>query len=202
MLSRIGYYRACTSDCLKLYTDNNLEKANTNHIKEKGTMPNWVSNVATVHHLDHKVIRKLRKACTREEDPIFFEFIRPYEGEWNLEWCVENWGTKWDAKDIKIPSYGHNCLEIHFETAWGPPYELYKFMKEQGYIIFAHNWESCNARFGYWADGEETFHISEKAEACLQADHHTYDRHGKSSWDTDVEECSSDEMSSGDEYYH
>ena len=166
-------------------------------------MPNWVSNVATVHHLDHKVIRKLRKACTREEDPIFFKYIRPCpedeEGR-EPEWRLENWGTKCDAQELSVERISHNCLCLRFETAWGPPYDLYSFMKEHGYVIFAHNFEPCNARFGYWADGEVHFDDSDRATACLRAADGTYDRNGKSSWDTDVEGDSECDTDSGDEY--
>ncbi len=35
------------------------------------------------------------------------------------EWCVNNWGTKWNAYDIKRRDYGGFCLT--FQTAWSPP---------------------------------------------------------------------------------
>ena len=36
------------------------------------------------------------------------------------DWCVENWGTKWEAGEISITREGQD-LFLTFETAWAPP---------------------------------------------------------------------------------
>jgi hypothetical protein len=54
--------------------------------------------------------------------------------EW-YQWRVENWGTKWDAHII---NYNWTELEdaweleIDFDTAWGPPDEMYRTFTIQG----------------------------------------------------------------------
>src|SRR6185437_15296502 len=35
-------------------------------------------------------------------------------------WSIENWGTKWNAYDIRINKYG----TIVFQTAWAHPYKI------------------------------------------------------------------------------
>jgi len=35
------------------------------------------------------------------------------------EWCVKNWGTKWNASDVARRDYDGVCLS--FKTAWAPP---------------------------------------------------------------------------------
>ena len=41
------------------------------------------------------------------------------------EWCIKNWGTKWDAKDVvRRDYYGNVC--ITFQTAWSPPLPVIK----------------------------------------------------------------------------
>jgi len=42
------------------------------------------------------------------------------------DWCVENWGTKWNASD----TYYIDENNIEFETAWSMPYEILKAISE------------------------------------------------------------------------
>jgi hypothetical protein len=38
------------------------------------------------------------------------------------DWCVRNWGTKWDVIDVaKEYVYGEQYGELRFLTAWSPP---------------------------------------------------------------------------------
>lgn len=41
------------------------------------------------------------------------------------EWCIENWGTKWNACRVALGERGEWDGEVtqavHFETAWSPP---------------------------------------------------------------------------------
>lgn len=60
---------------------------------------------------------------------------RPKDGynQGGYEWCIKNWGTKWNAEDVQIEeiiSWYWSALpdgtplvsvEIHFSTAWSPP---------------------------------------------------------------------------------
>lgn len=36
-------------------------------------------------------------------------------------WCVDNWGTKWGAKDVFLIQLIHNSVMFSFNTAWSPP---------------------------------------------------------------------------------
>lgn len=36
------------------------------------------------------------------------------------DWCVNNWGTKWNANDAQCNDDG-DCVWYRFETAWAPP---------------------------------------------------------------------------------
>ncbi len=48
---------------------------------------------------------------------------RPDDGynHGGYEWCCENWGTKWNAGDVKIVEKDEGAAVISFETAWAPP---------------------------------------------------------------------------------
>lgn len=55
---------------------------------------------------------------------------RPKDGfnQGGYEWCIEHWGTKWNACDVsmpELPADGNGVdfleVEITFRTAWSPP---------------------------------------------------------------------------------
>lgn len=46
------------------------------------------------------------------------------------EWCIENWGTKWNFCSAKITKEDENELFYTFETAWSPPIPLIAKMSE------------------------------------------------------------------------
>jgi hypothetical protein len=42
-------------------------------------------------------------------------------GQDEYDWCVENWGTKWNSYETELRKKGSWQLVITFETAWAPP---------------------------------------------------------------------------------
>lgn len=44
------------------------------------------------------------------------------------EWCINNWGTKWDACNCYDRMVNPNQVVIGFETAWSPPLPVIKIM--------------------------------------------------------------------------
>jgi hypothetical protein len=69
------------------------------------------------------------------EEEQLLEFLCPFTAEtnheWNYDWCVENWGTKWDIFDVDVVSLVDNELEMCFTTAWSPPVEAVKHGAER-----------------------------------------------------------------------
>jgi hypothetical protein len=65
-----------------------------------------------------------------------FRKERPKDGynQGGYEWCIEHWGTKWNAENPLIGEreswYGNTPdwqrLEINFDTAWSPPTPVIK----------------------------------------------------------------------------
>jgi len=41
------------------------------------------------------------------------------------DWCNENWGTKWGACDPTLDDDEEDYIVYRFDTAWGPPNEIY-----------------------------------------------------------------------------
>ena len=46
------------------------------------------------------------------------------------DWCIKNWGVKWDASSPELTEFSHK-LEYQFETPWGPPEEIFEALKER-----------------------------------------------------------------------
>ena len=77
-----------------------------------------------------------------EVGKIYLENILYYHTSDWYDWCVENWGTKWDAVEVHF-SYGNTG--IYFETAWSPPIPIFKKLAE---IAKKHNVDF----YVIWAD--------------------------------------------------
>lgn len=46
-------------------------------------------------------------------------------------WCIQNWGTKWDARRTEITepfTIDEGYIEIRFDTAWSPPLPIFEKM--------------------------------------------------------------------------
>ena len=105
-------------------------------------MPNWCYNSITISHKDPAMIERFKKAA---ESGILQEFIpcpqELLEGDGWYNWCVENWGTKWDVtcEDVMVRE---DTLSTTFNSAWSPPIEAYNKLQELGFVIDAYYSES------------------------------------------------------------
>ena len=136
-------------------------------------MPNWCSNKVTFTHGDHAQIKRLVEAYNRdglfaEFHPCPQELLDTVAGSHgdadkqaelekqekaNIErhghanwydWCVANWGTKWDVNtngDTAEVEDGELAVEIWFDTAWSPPIGFYQHMESLGFKVDAFYYE-------------------------------------------------------------
>ena len=101
-------------------------------------MPNWCDNSVTLRHDDKSKIDALCDVMENKEDQNFMNHLRPNPaGEWQYDWSVSNWGTKWDASVIDWERRDDNEVWISFDSAWSPPTVLYEFLVEQGWDVEA-----------------------------------------------------------------
>ena len=90
-------------------------------------MPNYCNNELTIKSdnagLLQSLMNELKQADSYEVD--FLSKLVPFTEEtnyvWDYDWCVENWGTKWDIFDIVHASLEGDTLTVSFSTAWSPP---------------------------------------------------------------------------------
>ena len=94
-------------------------------------MPNWCSTDIEIIGTREEM-NKLAAIINENKEPGFLETICPSpNGEWDYNWSVANWGTKWDLGDgyaeVEDLATAHPILQarltISTETAWAPPLE-------------------------------------------------------------------------------
>ena len=146
-------------------------------------MPNWCNNNLTLEHDDPAMIKRAYDALERQE--FLQEFIpvpqdlkdtvSGFMGEDQREaheaqqkrnvekygyanwydYCVAEWGTKWDVGD-------QGCSDIHpdgrmlhtsFDSAWSPPVNAYEKLERLGFRVNAMFYESGMAFAGTYEDG-------------------------------------------------
>lgn len=125
-------------------------------------MPNHVINEAIFRDLNVAQIATIRTMVRNSTGEIDFNILVPmplniwmgdvgskHEKAFKrtaLDWCRENWGTKWNAYGIdeggKYKSFVEtdDSVTLTFQTAWRAPYPwlaaLFNFTK----MTFDHNW--------------------------------------------------------------
>ena len=148
-------------------------------------MPNWCNNNLTLTHEDPKMIQRAYDALERGE--FLQEFIPVPEdlkitagylgsgdeqkelerktaenrekygyGNW-YDFCVGEWGTKWDVggqgqSDIHPDG---KMLHTSFDSAWSPPVNAYVKLEELGFGVNAMYYEGGMAYAGAYGDGND-----------------------------------------------
>ena len=78
---------------------------------------------------EHKDTHFIGKAVTKSQ----LQELRDVTGHDNwYDWCVENWGTKWDVggEVIDFEDTG-DSVRLEFDTAWCPPNGIYEKLVEE-----------------------------------------------------------------------
>jgi len=120
-------------------------------------MPNWCQNVAYIGHEEQDLIEDLVEKINNDKEK-FFEYIRPRPGAEDENWYgwnLENWGTKWEVSPYEYSINEDGKLYVSFDSAWGPPTNLYDYMYDNGYDVEAFYNEEGMAFAGWYIDGED-----------------------------------------------
>ena len=117
-------------------------------------MPNWCSNTVRIEHEDPAEITRAVEAFKRGE---FFQTMVPNPNqEWNYDWSVENWGTKWDVGGENDPNIeSDTAASFYFDSAWAPPCAAYDSMVDQGFRVYGMYYESGMAFAGIYDNGDD-----------------------------------------------
>lgn len=86
-------------------------------------MPNWCENYIEIEGKP-EVVRDLWERA-QKVGLLQAMYPTPKELEDTYDWCVDNWGTKWnveiDPNDEQMAYYDEGRIEGYFESAWAPP---------------------------------------------------------------------------------
>lgn len=138
-------------------------------------MPNWCNNSVTIRHADPAKIKELNLAV---RDGNFCKTVKPIPEElqntqapnssenagalaekygyadW-YDFCVNEWGTKWDVDPENVDSPDEKTLTFYFDSAWSPPTGIYEQLVADGYEVSAYYHEPGMCFVGFWYDGED-----------------------------------------------
>jgi hypothetical protein len=118
-------------------------------------MPNWCQNVVYINHENHELVEELKSKIDGDKEKVLEHILPNPSGEWNYDWCVSNWGTKWDVSPYEYSINEDGALYISFDSAWGPPTGIYEYLYNQGYDVEAFYNEEGMAFCGWFIDGED-----------------------------------------------
>lgn len=121
-------------------------------------MPNWCDNSLTVRHADKTKLDELESELSKGDDSQLLAHFRPYEGEWDYGWCVENWGTKWEARVYGWERTADDTIFVSFETAWGPPITLYEYIEQEGWEVEGLYNEPGMCFAGFYEEGADNYY--------------------------------------------
>ena len=135
-------------------------------------MPNWCQNVAKIKHENLSELDAIVNELKKGDDAELFNSLVPNPaGEWQYDWSVSNWGTKWDAS---VYSYElvDDVLTINFDTAWAPPITFYEKIGELGFMVDAFYREEGMAFCGRYYDGDDEYYeygnmSADEIEECI-----------------------------------
>lgn len=131
-------------------------------------MPNWCQNGLTLQHDNPEMITRAISAFARGALCNEFAPIPEDKKDNSWDWCIENWGTKWDVggeNEIFKIIYP-TMVEMSFDSAWTPPMEVYNTMSDLGFKITGYYYESGNGFCGCYTSegGDEYFEIEGNAD--------------------------------------
>ena len=118
-------------------------------------MPNWCSNDVTIRHSDPAAIKRVKDAFN--DARLCMEFIPTADGEWDYDFSVANWGTKWDVSGDVIDDLGDEIV-LAFDSAWSPPMGLFEKLVELGYSVKAFYHEPGMCYAGIFEDGDDDYY--------------------------------------------
>lgn len=154
-------------------------------------MPNWCNNNLTLQHEDPAMITRAAEALERGEflaefipvpkdlqivagsvgDPVeqaelerkTAENVEKYGyGNW-YDYCVGEWGTKWDvgADSTTDVHPDGKMLHTYFDSAWSPPVTAYEKLTELGFTVGAMYYEPGMAYAGIYDSetGDEEYNL-------------------------------------------
>lgn len=120
-------------------------------------MPNWCQNDIQFHHESKEMLDKLEEAIHLNKT---LELLRPFPKDIEIDndWCVENWGTKWELCHFEhVNRIDDNNLMARAESAWSPPIQAFEYAEKNGWRIDAVFFEAGACYAGSFTGGKADY---------------------------------------------
>lgn len=148
-------------------------------------MPNYCNNLITLTHDDAEMIEKIagcdgsNKGVLQTLIPCPEDLLNPETTTWGhgdeeqareslrealmqkygfkswYDWCIANWGTKWDLCEVSFNRVDDNTIQLSCDTAWSPPIGAFEKLMELGFGVHAYYYEGGMAFAGIWDNGDD-----------------------------------------------
>ena len=129
-------------------------------------MPNWCHNELIIEG-KAKEITAFKKKARSEYGPLSLDKLhKKPDGlkgtvagvdnyNW-YDWCLKNWGTKWDVIEATLAANGKDNMSYEFLSAWAPPVAwLRKVSKDYPGLEFTLRYDEPGVGFRGEARGKK-----------------------------------------------
>jgi hypothetical protein len=136
-------------------------------------MPNYCNNNLILEHDDPAMIQRAYDALERGEflsefcpvpkelsdavadGSVNAELVEKYGYNNWYDYCVNEWGTKWDCGETGASDIDPDGTMLHtfFDSAWSPPIGAYEKLEKLGFRVNAQFYEGGMAFAGTYCDG-------------------------------------------------
>ena len=156
-------------------------------------MPNWCNNTVEITHSDPAKIRELVAAVNEgkflnycKPVPEALQIVAGRVGDDNdpkqialqeqtmhnlstygyanwYDWCVNEWGTKWDVDAIETIELEGDVdhITFGFDSAWSPPTGAMEYLMDQGFTVRLYYYEPGMAFAGIFDEnGDDCYDLS------------------------------------------
>jgi len=161
-------------------------------------MPNWCNNVIELTHSNPTMVTRAVRALERGEllqefIPCPKELTDTMSGSFGddakqaeleakqaenvqkfgyptwYEFCISEWGTKWDVSEAHISDQTDISVSASFDTAWGPPLEAMEKLSELGFEVELYYYEPGMDFCGKYTSeyGDRSYKCSEEVPADI-----------------------------------
>lgn len=118
-------------------------------------MPNWCANSVTLTHSDPAQVDAAIAAY--QQGRLLEHFVPLPGGEWDYNFCVNRWGTKWDVggNDADFDRLDANTVTLNFDSAWAPPCQALEQACANGFEVEAYYHEPGMAFCGKFTGNQD-----------------------------------------------
>lgn len=114
-----------SEDAIKYYNKHKNDKTDE-YKKVKTINPNILSNE------ESKILKQYNVSNLYDLGKLYEDNLKNYGARSWYDWCIQNWGTKWNAVDTTLD---YDNKKIIFQTAWNIPQGILDELSKQNSAI-------------------------------------------------------------------